>query len=335
MTESLSENFHRRVKERVVAAWNRVASICLMNPSRQRLLGSLNGVAINAFPDTGSDVMVISKSAAERMGLLIERDDEHRTFLEFADGSTHYTDGMVLGAEWRFGSHYEWGRGTKCDIHVLEGLSCDFVLSNEFLFDNQVFVKHRECFYEMEMEDETSRLLLIRERQENKSVLGRFKDLFRSKSGQTSDLEAVDPVVRRKIEEEKEIRRQGDEEDRIELLPTEQQPAAWEAEHKLRTEWLQNPPPIPLPSISSNIAGSAITLSMPIPATSPNVPVIVASPGSPSIPQPLPLDHPGGVGTCAAPAISAPGFPGSFRLIRLIPRRKTPTSSYRPTQPTP
>lgn len=34
-----------------------------------------------------------------------------------------------------------------CDLHVIENLPCDIILSNEFIFQNQVFYRFKDLFY--------------------------------------------------------------------------------------------------------------------------------------------------------------------------------------------
>ena len=294
LTKTLSHHYHR-LKERVRAKCSRTPRLCLLNSSSERIRGSINGSSTNAYPDTGSDVMVISKREATRLGLHIDTDEGSRTFLQFADGSYHYTDGMVYGAEWQFGyGGYGTGHSIRCDLHVLDQLSCDVILSNEFLFDNQVFVNYQHCFYDMHMgkisawpghdDYNTAKFCLIKERKDRKSMLESLKAFFGSPAERTSDPEAIaidsDPVRQQAIAQYREICRQGDEEDRIAGLPQQEQFAAMEAERLRRNEWLRTHNPIYSPPISSSSSPSAIPPSS-CPSSSMNVHASFTEPANP------------------------------------------------------
>lgn len=68
----------------------------------QQVIGSVNGHPVSAAPDTGSDVKVISKDYAESIGLKIDTDPDAIEALEFIDGSSMTTCGIVYDVEWKF-----------------------------------------------------------------------------------------------------------------------------------------------------------------------------------------------------------------------------------------
>ena len=268
LTKTLCQH-HQRLKERVLTKCSHIPRLCLLNSLNERIRGSINGISTNAYPDTGSDVMVISKREATRLNLYIDTDEASRTILQFADGSYHYTDGMVYDAEWQFG---DGGTGIRCDLHVLDQLSCDLILSNEFLFDNQVFANYQHCFYDMHTDkipgwpnhDEynTAQFCLIKIRRGGKSMLEFLKGFLHPPAECASGSEDIaigsDPVRQRAIAQYREICRQGDEEDRIAGLPQQEQRTAMEAECLRRNEWLRTHNPIYSPPISSSSSPSAI-----------------------------------------------------------------------------
>ena len=53
---------------------------------------------------------------------------------------------MILNVEWRFRAFAINGTRYKCNFHVLDGLSCDVVLSSELLFATKAFEKFHDCF---------------------------------------------------------------------------------------------------------------------------------------------------------------------------------------------
>ena len=118
-------------------------------------------------------MMLISGAFAKRHGFKIRREAKYRRWVELVDGSTIMTDGTVCGANLEFdvpfedrlsldhdgyvdfaaGLSSEMGRtsDTKtttfiCDLHVIQDLPCDIILSGEFIFKNNVFGKFQGLF---------------------------------------------------------------------------------------------------------------------------------------------------------------------------------------------
>lgn len=131
-TETLTR-FKHRIKSRLIHLVNSIPRLHLLGSVTERVIGSINGKPTIAVHDTGSDVTVISWKEAERLGLKINTDHAHRTFLKFVDGEQVYTDGAVLNADWRFGTNLNIN-GTKVSLQVLRDLTCDLILSNDILF---------------------------------------------------------------------------------------------------------------------------------------------------------------------------------------------------------
>lgn len=108
---------------------------------RRRMWGSLDGEAVAALPDSGSDIMAVSAEYARRRGWRVDRGREKRVEVEFADGSTAWTKGVVSGLEWEFGGT---GGKVRSDFYVLEGLPVDVVFSSDFVFDHDVYGRHEQ-----------------------------------------------------------------------------------------------------------------------------------------------------------------------------------------------
>ncbi len=111
--------------------------------AKRRLWGYLDGEGVAALADLGSDIMVVSGAYARRRGFQVCREKAGRVQLEFADGSTAWTDGIVGGLEWDFGG---MGEKVASDFYVLEDLPVDVALSGDFVFHHDVFGKHDESF---------------------------------------------------------------------------------------------------------------------------------------------------------------------------------------------
>ena len=159
-TKTLTD-FHRRIKKKPVSCDKVVRRLNLLGSPMARVLSSVNGVCVSAYPDTGSDVMVISKQFAKHLGLEIFTGQSNRTWLEFVDGSCAQTYGMVFDVQWHFGLPYEQMMPFECDFHVLEDLSCPIILSADTLFGSSAFSVYRNYFYDDVLSDDD--LFLIHE----------------------------------------------------------------------------------------------------------------------------------------------------------------------------
>jgi hypothetical protein len=160
----LSETFTRfahRVGRKIRESVGRgVRRLCFLG-SQQYVTGTANGVDVDAVPDTGSDVSVMSAKFAIAHGFEIDDDERHRISLGFADGSTARTRGVVRNVEWRFGGDDQIH---LTDVYVLSGLPVDLVLGYDFLFHTEAFSEHEQDFWHvgvLEQEDFWM-LLLIR-----------------------------------------------------------------------------------------------------------------------------------------------------------------------------
>ncbi|KAF1990514.1 hypothetical protein K402DRAFT_451456 [Aulographum hederae CBS 113979] len=200
-TQTLTR-FAHRIKEKLVSVASYLPRICLTGNHRERIVGYVNGVPTIALADTGSDVMIVSFREARRLSLHIIDDDEHRTFLEFADGSIHRTRGMTKDS-----------RSFTYDLHVVDNISCDLILSGDFLFDTEAYQKISECFVEMDEGfcefDTEPHLSLIKERRMWKSLRSKLCSFFTSGSLQNTDVEATDPTSQWNSAYDEELRRQG------------------------------------------------------------------------------------------------------------------------------
>ncbi|KAK4454922.1 hypothetical protein QBC34DRAFT_391050 [Podospora aff. communis PSN243] len=180
MTKTLTD-FSRRIVSRIRPCVRDGSRLFLLDESPlDRIRCSVNGIETAAFPDTGSDLMLVSGSFARQNNFHVHRQSRYRQDVQLIDGSVVRTDGMVLGAELSFDgslvsssrevNYYDYldhsrrlsaltGRKSKasdgsstnttfiCDFHVIESLPCDIILSNEFIFKNQVFSQFKHLFF--------------------------------------------------------------------------------------------------------------------------------------------------------------------------------------------
>lgn len=151
-TQTLTR-FVRRIKSKVIALPRRLR-LQLLDNGNQRLCGYLNGNYTAAFPDTGSDAMLVSRAYAERNGLDIDTDINYQ--IELGDGTIAWTSGTVRDMEWKVG-----GMAIRCDFHVLDDLCVDVVLSNDYLFDFKIFSEYTK-YLDDGIEEDLSQFCNIR-----------------------------------------------------------------------------------------------------------------------------------------------------------------------------
>lgn len=224
-TETLTSNFSRRVRQ-TLRDLPRHLGLKLVGSDRHRLWGSLNGAFTAGVPDTGSDVMVVSGDYARRHKLKVERGLENRLELEFADGSTSFTNGLVRDAEWIFGESEE---RVICDFYVLEQLPVDVVLSNAFVFDLKVFTEYSGYIVQEESIAELAELFNIRLIGRYSPELQNVEDLF------VNDITSRDSFSPLKIQAE--LVRRDNIRDLIAELPVHLRDAAKADEKERQRQW--------------------------------------------------------------------------------------------------
>jgi hypothetical protein len=131
--------------------------MCLLG-SHQFLSGLTNGIPVDAVPDTGADVSVMSASFARAMGFTVNSEEQHRVLLGFADCSTAKTIGVVKDMPWNFCGGDQSAHLT--DVYVLADLPVDLVLGNEFLWETNAFVEYEDDFWHVEDDGQDDSFLL-------------------------------------------------------------------------------------------------------------------------------------------------------------------------------
>ncbi|KAK1754760.1 hypothetical protein QBC47DRAFT_225662 [Echria macrotheca] len=177
-TQTLTK-FASRIIQRVRLCVRKRDRLFLLDEQpKDQIRCSVNGVIAAALPDTGSDLMLVSGAFVKRHGFKIHRGEEYQREVELVDGSIIWTDGTVLGANLKFDvpfgeeelpsldreAYIAYTAGLSsslskepglmtgaaaifiCDLHVIEDLPCDIVLSGDFIFRNNVFTKFQSLF---------------------------------------------------------------------------------------------------------------------------------------------------------------------------------------------
>ncbi|KAK4062261.1 hypothetical protein Trihar35433_9082 [Trichoderma harzianum] len=140
--------FRDRIKSKLLRIPKQF-SLSFLGNEKQRLRGFLNGHLATALPDTGSDAMFINGAYARKVGLDINYDIENRVQVRFADGSTTMTSGILRDADWKVGR-----MTVQCNFYILENLCVDVILSNNYLFEMNIFSEQEEHFFDINSEDD-------------------------------------------------------------------------------------------------------------------------------------------------------------------------------------
>jgi hypothetical protein len=135
----------------------------------QRALGFLNGLSVQALPDSGSEASLLSLDYIRRRGWLSEVDVTDVYTLQFPDGSVRRTY-STINADWAWSgstNSYRLGLypGLPVKFHVLEGCPYDAIVGQDMLEESDAFSAHPMAFIELdtlaEGELESSALNLV------------------------------------------------------------------------------------------------------------------------------------------------------------------------------
>ncbi|KAL2834361.1 hypothetical protein BDW59DRAFT_156296 [Aspergillus cavernicola] len=183
---------------------SRIKSKLIIHPRRLRL---------QLLGEESSDVMLVSRAYANQIGMKIDDDPNKSLEVEFADGTTAWTSGVVHDALWSVGDST-----VRCDFYVLDDLCVDVVLNNHYLFDFNVFSEFEEYFIDADSEDSLRRLCNIRLIGKYGGSLGRLEEDYQQ------DLNSPDAFGHEKTQ--RELARRDKIRDEIQALPEDQQTAA-------------------------------------------------------------------------------------------------------------
>ena len=190
-----------QLTETLTKCWSRITQVFrrdgafrirLIGAPRQRLIGNMNGKPAVALPDTGADLSLASETYALESGWEIDRSPEHCIPLEFADGSTGRTNGVVKNLSWEFSSSP--ARSHLTDVYIYRDLECPLLLGYGFLRDSAAFEDHADSFERLDYKDPDSalgHLSIVKISQERADGGRTLRDLFKRKKVTTSTLVAA------------------------------------------------------------------------------------------------------------------------------------------------
>jgi hypothetical protein len=175
----------------------------------QRLLGMLDGRCVGSLADTCSDLPVIRRSVAVRLGLEIQQGPGCRTKVQFVDGSVGSTTGLVRDVRWSFGLGQSVDDSHRIDFHVMDDIPCSVILNLWLLLDNEVFLKYEDFFFDSPVacrliEEPVLLIKKIKEAQASGTALDPLEEEAVRRSefeDRVSSMSPADQIVARREEE--------------------------------------------------------------------------------------------------------------------------------------
>lgn len=153
-----------------------------MGGPQLRVIGLLDGRPACATPDTGADLSLVSESYARENGWIIRRRAEDHIRIQFADGSTGWTSGVVEDLPWEYISDLD--QQHRADFYVYDGLETSLILGNELLEDSDAFAAHPDDFVwldDVSAENDQGRLSIIKICSGREDGGRRLRNLFKRK----------------------------------------------------------------------------------------------------------------------------------------------------------
>lgn len=153
-TETLVKYRHR-LQPRLLAG---LPQLCSLNNPRCRLLCIVDSLPILVNADTGSDMDLISLAYVRRRGFVITEVDLECSTIEFADATAALIVGKV-DAPVVIGDENE--HQILNIFFVLEELTCDVLLSEEYLFETNAFKRYSHAFSYEDCDDDAVDVIAI------------------------------------------------------------------------------------------------------------------------------------------------------------------------------
>ena len=140
-TKTLSENRHRLQPRASIPRG--LFELCSINNPRRRLACLAESQPALANADTGSEVDLISLAYVRKRNFCITPIAEQESMVQFADGSVSLLVGKVI-LSIILGNLF--GRKLKVVFYVLQNLTCDLLLGEDFLNETNAFQTYEKDF---------------------------------------------------------------------------------------------------------------------------------------------------------------------------------------------
>ena len=151
-TETLVKNRHRLDFRNVEQT--QALQICGLDYPRRRLYCIVDSEPRLANADTGSEVDLMSLAYVQKRGFAVEQVSSLCPHVQFADGSTSQLFGkvdVVIKIGENQDSYY------RRNFYILDGLTCDILLGEDFLQDIEAFDYYADAFALNDTDDDDHR----------------------------------------------------------------------------------------------------------------------------------------------------------------------------------
>lgn len=145
-TETLTKHRERLVEELVPSM--RALRVCSVGRPKRNVICRIGNYVGCATADTGSDLDLVSPEFAASRAFQVE---DMCVELEFADGSTGYTMGMIntsfsIGQVSDVEGFVPRSKEISLEFFILDNLNADVLVGTDTIKDLQAFSSHEECF---------------------------------------------------------------------------------------------------------------------------------------------------------------------------------------------
>jgi hypothetical protein len=149
-TETLTRHQNRLVDRPPRAGVYRVMH--LSRPKR-RMRCYIDSDLVNANPDTGAEMELVSPEFIKRKGYTVTAPDTEHEEVQFVDGSTARTQGQVTMRFEAYGDALQEAIPTKAryrKFYVIDGLTTDVLLGEDLLYGINAFTDHASSFVDVD-----------------------------------------------------------------------------------------------------------------------------------------------------------------------------------------
>jgi hypothetical protein len=149
-TDTLTQHQYRLVDRPPRTGLCRVMHLTRPKP---RMRCYIDSELVEANPDTGAEMELVSPDFVRRKGCAIDTPDPEHQEVQFVDGSTARTQGQVTLMFEAYGDAWKDTVPTKAryrKFYVLDGLTTDVLLGEDLLYDINAFTEHKTSFVDRE-----------------------------------------------------------------------------------------------------------------------------------------------------------------------------------------
>jgi curved DNA-binding protein CbpA len=149
-TETLTRHQNRLVDRPPRAG---VCRVMHLSRPKRRMRCYIGSDLVNANPDTGAEMELVSPEFVKRKGYTVTAPDAEHEEVQFVDGSTARTQGQVTMRFEAYGDALQEAIPTKAryrKFYVIDGLTTDVLLGEDLLYGINAFTDHASSFIDVD-----------------------------------------------------------------------------------------------------------------------------------------------------------------------------------------